>query len=552
MLKDNAAWSGFSFLVGFLIVFRTSQSYNRFWDGCTSTHEMRAEWFDGCSSLLAFCRFSEAPEGDISTFQNTLVRLFSMLHSAALAEIEDTSSPDVEDVESFKFELIDIDGIDPACILAIRDCEAKVELIFQWIQLLIVEHIRTGVLSIPAPILSRSFQEIATGMVAFHDALKISQIPFPFPYAQTCDFLLVLHFCVVPFVISQWCDQIVWAFVFSFIQVFILWVLNMIAVELENPFGHDANDIDGREMQREMNTLLMLLMSSDAQNPPKLSTNCLNLRGHNVSRMPLNRCKSFCQTWSELSGGATPVVNHRVSVNQWAMDVEEKKNKGRQSLGSNTDSRASRKSWVSQHGYTTAPSRTADFEIVDSMQDSPRDGQDANHALAQKKPSMGRSISFLSDLGSGTNSDGAFASERSQASLQEPVRTSRESTTELPEEPRTTSIPLSAIEAATEGYPTGPDVLNREQSTPRTDDCGFCAGGGGRDAGRTPQQSENLGVERYSTDQADRQRPQRIPRLNGDVQDPQGNSNDVNERGTAQRRSGSDASDAEYRRADQL
>ncbi len=29
-----AAFAGFSSLLGFLIVFRTSQSYSRYWDGC--------------------------------------------------------------------------------------------------------------------------------------------------------------------------------------------------------------------------------------------------------------------------------------------------------------------------------------------------------------------------------------------------------------------------------------------------------------------------------------------------------------------------------------
>jgi len=35
------------------------------------------------------------------------------------------------------------------------------------------------------------------------------------------------------------------AFIFVALQVFILWALNFIAIEIENPFGTDANDIDG-------------------------------------------------------------------------------------------------------------------------------------------------------------------------------------------------------------------------------------------------------------------------------------------------------------------
>lgn len=42
--------------------------------------------------------------------------------------------------------------------------------------------------------------------------------------------------------------------------MFTLWTLNLIAVELENPFGTDPNDIDGTSMQDSMNNSLRLLM----------------------------------------------------------------------------------------------------------------------------------------------------------------------------------------------------------------------------------------------------------------------------------------------------
>merc|ERR1719487_2577461 len=88
ILTNNAVWGGFSFLIGFLVVFRTSQAYSRFWEGATETHKMGAEWFDACSSLMAFCKHSENPREEILDFQNVLIRLFSMLHAAALGDIE--------------------------------------------------------------------------------------------------------------------------------------------------------------------------------------------------------------------------------------------------------------------------------------------------------------------------------------------------------------------------------------------------------------------------------------------------------------------------------
>mmetsp|Transcript_23983 Transcript_23983/g.55358 ORF Transcript_23983/g.55358 Transcript_23983/m.55358 type:complete len:530 (-) Transcript_23983:132-1721(-) len=273
VVKESQAFSGFTFLVGFLIVFRTSQAYSRFWDGCTYTHNMRAEWFDACSALVAFCNYSRnkvSPALQIR-FKGTLVRLFSMLHALALAELEEVNT-DVEKLDSaaFSYEVLDPRGLDKESLRTVKASGSRVELIFSWIQCLVVENIDTGVLSIPPPILSRAFQEIANGMVAFHDAMKITYIPFPFPYAQTCDCVLCMHWLVAPFVMSQWVTSPVWAFIFVFIQVFIFWCLNLIAIEIENPFGTDPNDLDGHNMQDEMNRHLLLLLKAETVAAPVL------------------------------------------------------------------------------------------------------------------------------------------------------------------------------------------------------------------------------------------------------------------------------------------
>jgi len=324
ILKDNSCWSGFMFLVGFLIVFRTSTAYARFWDGCTSTHRMRAEWFDACSALVAFTKYSKHDNEVSSCFQHTLVRLFSMLHAVALGEIEDSSSYEIDTVAAFKYPLLDAAGIDAESLMTVKSSDSKVELVFQWIQQLIVENIDNGVLTIPAPILSRAFHELANGMVAFHEAIKISTIPFPFPYAQTCDCLLMLHWIVTPFINANWASNEGWAFLFTFIQVFIYWSLNAIAVEIENPFGDDANDIDAAAMQIELNQHLRLLLRASTKRTPLLSNMILEpeLEGENmVGRMESHR-HSLTYIWSALasqqqnddSAAARSVRCHRISV----------------------------------------------------------------------------------------------------------------------------------------------------------------------------------------------------------------------------------------------
>lgn len=271
ILRETQAWSGFTNFLGFLMVFRTSQAYNRFWDGCTAADRMRAEWFEATSSLMAFTKLATASAADVQNFKELIVRLVSMLHASALADLESGNSESAEDLWAHSYEIIDPGVVDLESIASISSCDVRTELLFAWVQQLITEHIASGVLAVPSPILTRTFQELSAGMMAFHDAMRISHVPFPFPYAQACDCILIIYSLLVPAITSQWVTNVYWAAIFSFVQVFILWSLNLIAMEIDQPFGRDTNDIDGERMQREMNMQLTLLLTPNIIRTPSLS-----------------------------------------------------------------------------------------------------------------------------------------------------------------------------------------------------------------------------------------------------------------------------------------
>lgn len=50
----------FTFILGFLVVFRARLSYSRYWEGITLVEQACGVWLNGCSNLFAFC--STAPE----------------------------------------------------------------------------------------------------------------------------------------------------------------------------------------------------------------------------------------------------------------------------------------------------------------------------------------------------------------------------------------------------------------------------------------------------------------------------------------------------------
>eukprot|EP00434_Breviolum_minutum_P029634 symbB.v1.2.026199.t1/scaffold2557.1/size76417/4 len=269
---DSTVYNAFSTLLGILVVFRTGQAYNRFWDGSTLTHQMRGDWFDAASSIISFTRTSKADSVKLWEFRQIVVRLFSMLHALSLAELEDDDDHD-DERWAYRLRVIDGVGIDVESLRALKKAECKVELVFHWIQSIVVTSIDCGIMSAPSPILTRAYSELASGMVKFHDCLKIARIAVPFPYSQATLMLLVIHWLMTPFMMTLGTESPTVCCIFTFVTVFILWVLHSISIELENPFGADANDLDVHDMQHDMNNRLLLLLDPISARMPKLSGN---------------------------------------------------------------------------------------------------------------------------------------------------------------------------------------------------------------------------------------------------------------------------------------
>lgn len=300
VLERQAAWTAFGSLVGFVVVFRSSQSYGRFWDGCEAIYSMRAEWFNAASSLTAFTSGSPAPKELVWQFRHALMRLFSIIHAAALCDLDSCNSPEESNLYE-TIEIIGLNGLDPQSLQTFQKSHCKVGLVFHWIQQLVVENIANKVMAAAPPIVTRAFQEAASGMVSYHEAMAIATVPIPFPYAQSTQLLLMVHWIIMPIVVSVWVDQPGWAFVFCWMQVFILWSLNAIAIELENPFGQDANDFDACYLQQILNQSLLLLLDPKVDKLPELVRGSI-MDGQQINRMVSVKApqldRKFCRTLS--------------------------------------------------------------------------------------------------------------------------------------------------------------------------------------------------------------------------------------------------------------
>merc|ERR1719149_120949 len=142
------------------------------------------------------------------------------------------------------------------------------------VQSLILAAHEQGTIKVAPPILSRVYQTISRGFVNLLNAKKICDTRFPFPYAQLMAMMLMWQSVMIPVLLTSFLRSKVLIAFFSFVPNFAMFGLNFIAMELENPFGTDANDLPLVHFQHEMNNCLLMLLHPNADIICDISPEC--------------------------------------------------------------------------------------------------------------------------------------------------------------------------------------------------------------------------------------------------------------------------------------
>mmetsp|Transcript_43960 Transcript_43960/g.80329 ORF Transcript_43960/g.80329 Transcript_43960/m.80329 type:complete len:514 (-) Transcript_43960:128-1669(-) len=253
-------WSSYAFVLGFLLVFRTSNAYTRYWEGASILQQVRGEWYNAVSSVIAFSSREKDKQAEVQLFQHRMIRLMSMLYCSALQQMS-TQPPE-------EFSILNIEGIDKRSLAYLSTKTDKSEVILQWVQRLVVEAMNNGIVPVPAPIVTRVFQELSRGIVTVQNARKIAEFLFPFPCAQMCTIMLMIYWFVTPVLCAQLLESWWWSGLLSGLSTHMLWSLYYIALEIEMPFGSDENDLPLVLMQEEMNESLWMLLEARSQHCP--------------------------------------------------------------------------------------------------------------------------------------------------------------------------------------------------------------------------------------------------------------------------------------------
>lgn len=260
---EQNVFDGFTFVLGFLIVFRSQQAYSRWWEGGTLLQQLRGEWFNSYSCLIAFCNGAPEKKEEVKAFQHQLVRLYSLLYGCALQQ--------VATMDEKTFDLFGLDGFEASSMAFLQESHDRCEITLQWIQRLIVESDAKQLLKIAPPILSRVFNELGNGIVNLNNARKITDFPIPFHLAQMITVMLIVHSLILPLISAATVDNMSSAAGITFFVSFAYWCVHFITIELEWPFGDDPNDLPLQDMQTDFNMSLSCLIDSRAQEVPKFS-----------------------------------------------------------------------------------------------------------------------------------------------------------------------------------------------------------------------------------------------------------------------------------------
>jgi predicted membrane chloride channel (bestrophin family) len=265
LLNNNGAYSAIVFFLGFLMSFRVNSAYQRFWNGCDLVNTIAGDCFLGTSSIVSYCNCNKKSEKDVRDYQHLLIRLVSLLNALIFTELQqkcDRSMLRANAPEAYEFELLDVQGFDDENLDDLEKEQNKIEVAYQWLQSHLVIGCSKGMFSVAPPIIARAFQEFGTARARFHEAQKIAEFPFPFPYMAALQLLLITHWIITPIAAVQWTNYAIWAFVFAFLATFSIWFFVGVALDMEKPFGRTQNAVDVRLIQRTLNNRLLSLLAT--------------------------------------------------------------------------------------------------------------------------------------------------------------------------------------------------------------------------------------------------------------------------------------------------
>eukprot|EP00923_Selenidium_pygospionis_P051358 GHVN01089169.1.p2 GENE.GHVN01089169.1~~GHVN01089169.1.p2 ORF type:complete len:499 (-),score=68.98 GHVN01089169.1:1187-2683(-) len=317
-------------IAAFVLAFHTNQAYGRYWEARTQLQAMGSFWADVASECVAFDELVEFkrkydeekvkskvvevirevtktptfPTSEIAkdfteremaaTFQAKLVHLTSLLHAVCIQYLLSA--------DARKVELEVLGGINHEEFSVLRKAEDQAFVVGHWLSQLISRRIVAGGVPVPPPILSRVWQILSLGMLAYNQVCKIEDTPFPFPYVQL---IYVIDFCllfVTPVVTICWIQDVVLAVVLTCLAVGGFHAMFVAAGMMEAPFGNGANDLPLVDLHNDFVNRLKNIIGKDIA----LKLNQMILSNAEISKRMAFKTEELHHSFLQWSAAPSP------------------------------------------------------------------------------------------------------------------------------------------------------------------------------------------------------------------------------------------------------
>lgn len=279
-------FSSLTGIIGYLVALRVTEAQSRYWEAADCAFEVAGGLYSAASSLFAFSHFQKARRQEIDEFKHVVARLTSLLSATMFAQLENGDA-----LDDVAYDILGMASLDTTSMKALAREVHKTELVIQWVKLVIINGLSTGLLSVPPPILTRAFHEIDMCVSKFHQAEKLSRVCFPTAYSITLQVILTLHVLVTPAAMINAMGSDYKSALATGGITFTLWSVHFLARDLEHPFVFAARDIDLKLLQTELNEKLSLACVVRSVDVPRLSVP-LSLAVRHMARTTRQAMKS--------------------------------------------------------------------------------------------------------------------------------------------------------------------------------------------------------------------------------------------------------------------
>eukprot|EP00274_Cyanoptyche_gloeocystis_P003583 CAMPEP_0196653904 /NCGR_PEP_ID=MMETSP1086-20130531/3565_1 /TAXON_ID=77921 /ORGANISM="Cyanoptyche gloeocystis , Strain SAG4.97" /LENGTH=309 /DNA_ID=CAMNT_0041985339 /DNA_START=221 /DNA_END=1150 /DNA_ORIENTATION=+ len=243
-------------VIGFMLVFRATLSYNRYWDGRFRIGGV----VKTCRDFGRQVQYNVPAGNPEETYEKQevlrLILLFFVLLVQHLREEQNLDACDPWITERER-KIITNQPRKPLAIIFMINKK-------------IIKFVRSNRIHVVQyQHLEDSLSDLTAG---FNGTDAIRFTPFPFPFAQTLTIFLVLYCFTAPFVLYPFIGK--FTPIGAYVLALAFFGIYEISLELEDPFGHDANDLNLDDMatalQKDFDVLRFVDTSYETYPPAPL------------------------------------------------------------------------------------------------------------------------------------------------------------------------------------------------------------------------------------------------------------------------------------------